>query len=133
MTKSELINQVADRISHLTRKDAEIIVDTIFDTMTDFLSRGEGIEIRGFGSFKVKQRRDRQGRNPKTGEQVRIPAKRMPFFKVGKGLKERINKTGSCENDFTPVISDMRGQNKNGDIRVFNWSNRNNLHRSLFC
>ena len=92
MTKSELINQVADRVPHLTRKDAEIIVNTIFDSMTDFLSRGEGIEIRGFGSFKVKHRRERQGRNPKTGEQVQIPAKRMPHFKVGKELYERINK-----------------------------------------
>ena len=92
MTKSELINRVADRVPHLTRKDEEIIVDTIFDVMTDSLSRGEGIEIRGFGSFKVKQRRDRQGRNPKTGEQVQIPAKRMPHFKVGKELYERINK-----------------------------------------
>ena len=95
MTKSELINRVADRVPHLTRKDEEIIVDTIFDVMTDSLSRGEGIEIRGFGSFKVKHRRERQGRNPKTGEQVQISAKRMPRFKIGKDLKERINKTGS--------------------------------------
>ena len=95
MTKSELINRVADRVPHLTRKDEEIIVDTIFDVMTDSLSRGEGIEIRGFGSFKVKHRRERQGRNPKTGEQVQIPAKRVPFFKVGKELNERINKIGS--------------------------------------
>ena len=95
MTRSELINRVADRVPHLTRKDEEIVVDTIFDVMTDSLSRGEGIEIRGFGSFKVKHRRERQGRNPKTGEQVQIPAKRVPFFKVGKELNERINKIGS--------------------------------------
>ena len=95
MTKSELINRLADLVPHLTRKDEEIIVDTIFDVMTDSLSRGEGIEIRGFGSFKVKHRRERQGRNPKTGEQVQISAKRMPRFKIGKDLKERINKTGS--------------------------------------
>jgi integration host factor subunit beta len=95
MTKSELINQVADQVPHLTRKDAEVIVDAIFDTMRESLSRGEGIEIRGFGSFKIKDRTPRQGRNPKTGEQVQIPAKRMPLFKIGKDLRERINKPGS--------------------------------------
>ena len=95
MTRSELINRVADRVPHLTRKDEEIVVDTIFDVMTDSLSRGEGIEIRGFGSFKVKHRRERQGRNPKTGEQVQIPSKRMPRFKIAKELHERINKIGS--------------------------------------
>jgi len=91
MTKSELINRVAERLPYLTRKDAEIIVNTIFDSMVDALVEGERIEIRGFGSFKVKNRGDREGRNPKTGESVRIPAKRMPFFKIGKELYERIN------------------------------------------
>lgn len=91
MTKSELINRVAERLPYLTRKDAEIIVNTIFDSMVDALVEGDRIEIRGFGSFKVKNRGDREGRNPKTGESVRIPAKRMPFFKIGKELYERIN------------------------------------------
>ena len=91
MTKSELINRVAERLPYLTRKDAEIIVNTIFDSMVDALVDGDRIEIRGFGSFKVKNRGDREGRNPKTGESVRIPAKRMPFFKIGKELYERIN------------------------------------------
>ena len=91
MTKSELINRVAERLPYLTRKDAEIIVNTIFDSMVDALVEGDRIEIRGFGSFKVKNRGDREGRNPKTGEAVRIPAKRMPFFKIGKELYERIN------------------------------------------
>ncbi len=91
MTKSELINAVAERLPYLTRKDAEIIVNTIFDSMVDALVGGDRIEIRGFGSFKVKSRGDREGRNPKTGETVHIPAKRMPFFKIGKELYERIN------------------------------------------
>jgi integration host factor beta subunit len=91
MTKSELINLVAERLPYLTRKDAEIIVNTIFDTMTEALVEEDRIEIRGFGSFKVKQRGDRGGRNPKTGESVQIPAKRMPFFKIGKELYQRIN------------------------------------------
>lgn len=93
MTKSELISRIAERFSYLTRKDAEIIIDTIFDTMVEALARNDRIEIRGFGSFKVKQRGDREGRNPKTGETVRIPPKRMPFFKVGKELYQRINKS----------------------------------------
>ena len=91
MTKSELINRVAERLPYLTRKDAEIIVNTIFDSMADALVEGEGIEIRGFGSFKVKNREEREGRNPKTGESVHIPAKKWPHFKVGKELYERIN------------------------------------------
>jgi integration host factor beta subunit len=95
MTKSELINRVAERLPYLTRKDAEIIVNTIFDSMVDALVQGDRIEIRGFGSFKVKNRGNREGRNPKTGESVRIPAKRMPFFKIGKELYERINQGSS--------------------------------------
>ena len=74
-------------------KDAEIIVDTIFDSMVESLAQGERIEIRGFGSFAVKHRAAHEGRNPKTGETVHIPAKRMPLFKVGKELAERINPT----------------------------------------
>jgi integration host factor beta subunit len=100
MTKSELINRVAERLPYLTRKDAEIIVNTIFDSMVDALVEGDRIEIRGFGSFKVKNRGDREGRNPKTGESVRIPAKRMPFFKIGKELYERINKETASAGAF---------------------------------
>ena len=91
MTKSELINRIVERLPYLTRKDAEIIVNTIFDSMVGALVKGDRIEIRGFGSFKVKQRGDREGRNPKTGCAVRIPSKQMPFFKIGKELYERIN------------------------------------------
>ncbi len=93
MTKSDLIERVAARAPHLSKKDTELVVNTIFDSMTEALRRSDRIEIRGFGSFQVKVREAREGRNPKTGEEVRIPAKRMPFFKVGKELKERIDQT----------------------------------------
>jgi integration host factor subunit beta len=90
MTKSDLIERVALRVPHISKKDTETVVNTIFEIMTDCLRRGDRIEIRGFGSFQVKVREAREGRNPKTGEEVKIPAKRTPFFKVGKELKERI-------------------------------------------
>ena len=90
MTKSGLIEEVAERTPHISKKDTEIVVNTIFESMARALQSGERIEIRGFGSFQVKVREAREGRNPKTGEEVKIPAKRTPFFKVGKELKERI-------------------------------------------
>jgi integration host factor subunit beta len=93
MTKSELVTLVAQRLPYMTVKDAEIIVDTIFESMVDVLAQGEGIEIRGFGSLKVKYREEREGRNPVTGESVHIPAKKLPFFRIGKDLYERINQT----------------------------------------
>jgi integration host factor subunit beta len=95
MTRSELIILVAERLPYLTQKDAGIIVDTMFDSMVAALAQGERIEIRGFGSFAVKHRDPREGRNPKTGETVHIPAKRLPHFKIGKELYERINRTAS--------------------------------------
>ncbi len=90
MTKSDLIERVAQRLPHISKKDTETVVNTIFDSMTESLKQGDRIEIRGFGSFQVKIREAREGRNPKTGDEVKIPAKRAPFFKVGKELKERI-------------------------------------------
>jgi integration host factor beta subunit len=93
MTKSGLIESVAEKTPHISKKDTEVVVNTIFDAMTDALRRGERIEIRGFGSFQVKVREARDGRNPKTGEMVNIPAKRTPFFKVGKELKEMVDRT----------------------------------------
>ncbi len=91
MKKSELVDLATDRLENLTRKDAEIIVDAIFDGMVDSLAKGERIDIRGFGSFSVKDQAARQGRNPKTGEVIQIPAKRKASFKVGKDLSEKIN------------------------------------------
>ncbi|MEO6418384.1 MAG: HU family DNA-binding protein [Polyangiaceae bacterium] len=90
MTKSELIDAMAAR-SDLTKARAELVVNCIFDAMTEALQRGEGIEIRGFGSFTVRPYKPYSGRNPRTGEPVPVPAKRLPFFKVGLELKKLVN------------------------------------------
>ena len=90
MTKSELIDALAAR-SNLTKARAELVVNCVFDAMIEALQRGEGIEIRGFGSFTVRPYKPYSGRNPRTGEPVPVPAKRLPFFKVGKELKELVN------------------------------------------
>lgn len=90
MTKSELIDAVA-RTTKITKSRAEQVVNVIFDTLTDALKRGEGIEIRGFGSFTVREYKSYSGRNPRTGKQVEVPEKRLPRFKVGKELKELVN------------------------------------------
>jgi integration host factor subunit beta len=90
MTKSELIDALASR-SQLTKARAELVVNCVFDAMTEALQRGEGIEIRGFGSFTVRPYKAYSGRNPRTGEPVPVPPKRLPFFKVGKELKELVN------------------------------------------
>lgn len=92
MTKSELIEEVAKLAPDISKRDIEIIVNTIFDSMTDALARHDRIEIRGFGSFIAKPRRAREGRNPRTGEKVHVPQKWVPFFTVGKELRKRINK-----------------------------------------
>jgi integration host factor subunit beta len=92
MTKAELVEEVA-RVSELTKKHSEIIVNTVFDSIITALQKDEKIELRGFGSFRIRQRRSRQGRNPKTGDKVDVPAKRIPYFKPGKELKELINST----------------------------------------
>lgn len=102
MTKSGLIEKVADRTPHVSKKDTEIVVNTIFDSMTEALKAGQRIEIRGFGSFQVKVREAREGRNPKTGEEVYIPAKRTPFFKVGKELKEMVDAAWKAEREEEP-------------------------------
>jgi integration host factor subunit beta len=91
MTKSGLIQDVAQRTPHISKRDTEVVVNTIFDAMVDALKRGDRIEIRGFGSFQVKLRDARDGRNPKTGEPVHIGSKRTPFFKVGKELKQMVD------------------------------------------
>ena len=90
MTKAELIEEVS-RVVEMTRKDSEVIVEAIFDSVVKSLRGGDKIEIRGFGSFRVRERGARRGRNPKTGDPVSIPAKRVPYFKPGKELKELIN------------------------------------------
>ncbi|MCZ7585781.1 MAG: integration host factor subunit beta [Deltaproteobacteria bacterium] len=97
MTKSDLIAKVADHIPGSRRKDADVIVNTIFDSMVEALASGDRIEIRGFGSFHLRQRRARVGRDPKTGARVEVAEKKVPFFKVGKELRQRIN--GGVDHD----------------------------------
>ena len=94
MTKSELILRLAEKNPHLYHRDVERIVTAIFDEITTALSRGDRVELRGFGAFSVKRRDSRVGRNPRTGESVRVAEKHVPFFKTGKQLRERLN-TGS--------------------------------------
>src|SRR5512138_1117740 len=91
MTKAELVEEVS-RVSDLTKKHSELIVDTVFKSIIDALHRGEKIELRGFGSFRLRQREPRKGRNPKTGDKVDVPPKKVPYFKPGKELKDLINK-----------------------------------------
>lgn len=91
MTKAELIAEVA-KAADLPKKDSEVIVSTVLQSIIDALHQGEKIELRGFGSFRLRNRRARTGRNPKTGEKVQVPAKRIPYFKPGRELKELINK-----------------------------------------
>jgi integration host factor subunit beta len=91
MTKSELITRLAEANPHLYQRDVERIVTTIFDEIATALARGDRVELRGFGAFSVKRREARQGRNPRTGEQVAVTEKAVPFFKTGKQLRERLN------------------------------------------
>ncbi len=90
MTKAELIEEVS-RVVEMTRKDSETIVETIFDSIVNSLHKGEKIEIRGFGSFRTRQRQPRVGRNPKTGSRVEVPSKRIPYFKPSKELRDLVN------------------------------------------
>ncbi|REJ78861.1 MAG: HU family DNA-binding protein [Acidobacteria bacterium] len=91
MTKADLVEIVAKE-ADMTKKDVEQLVEIIFDSIVSTLNKGEKIELRGFGSFRVRERNARKGRNPKTGEPVEIPAKRVAYFKPGKDLKDIINK-----------------------------------------
>lgn len=91
MTKADLVEKVAKE-ADMTKKDAEQLVEIVFESIVSTLNKGEKIELRGFGSFRVRERDARKGRNPKTGTAVNIPAKRVAYFKPGKELKEVINK-----------------------------------------
>jgi integration host factor beta subunit len=91
MTKSELIEKVVQEHAILNMKVSEILVNEVFDSIEDALRTGDKVEIRGFGSFTIRERTGREARNPKSGEVVSIPAKKTPFFKTGKELKERVN------------------------------------------
>jgi integration host factor subunit beta len=90
MTKAELVERVA-RDTLLTKKHAELVVNTVFDSIVESLKDGDKIELRGFGSFRIRHRGPRIGRNPKTGDRVQVPPKRIPYFKPGKDLRELLN------------------------------------------
>ncbi len=94
MTKSELIGKLTEKASHISHKDMERIVNQIFDSMTEALRTGNRIELRGFGTFEVRVRDPRQGRNPKSGAKVSLGTRRVPFFKAGKEMKEILNTGG---------------------------------------
>ncbi len=100
MTKADLIEEVS-RVVEMTRKDSEVIVEAIFDSIVRSLKTDDKIEIRGFGSFRTRQRQSRIGRNPKTGTRVEVPAKRIPYFKPSKELKDLVN--GDSATAATPV------------------------------
>ena len=110
MTKSELIQKLAERNPHLFLRDVEKIVDTFFNEITDALANGDRVELRGFGAFSVKHRDARTGRNPRTGETVHVEAKRLPFFKTGKALREKLNEekddSQSPEDNFYNPMSE---------------------------
>jgi integration host factor subunit beta len=110
LTKADLIEEVL-RISELPRKESETIVETIFESIIDALQKGDKIEIRGFGSFRTRQRRGRIGRNPKTGAKVDVPPKKIPFFKPSKELKDFVNNSADVGTEtsaapVTPAASD---------------------------
>lgn len=94
MTKADLVDRVT-ALGDLTRRDGEVIVDTLFDSVITALKTGDKVEIRGFGSFRTRQRNSRTGRNPKTGAKVDVPAKRVPFFKPSKELRDLVNPDGA--------------------------------------
>lgn len=94
MTKSALVERIAEKLKHLnlTKRQTEVVVDTVFESIKDALAKGGKVEIRGFGNFRLRHRKFRKARNPKTGESVEVPSKRIPYFKVGKDLRETVNR-----------------------------------------
>ncbi len=97
MVKSELIQKLSEH-ADIPPKIAEIAVRTVFNSMAEALIRGDGVEIRGFGSFSIREYNGRKGNHPRTGEDIKIPSKKRPFFKTGKKLRERINKKRDSKN-----------------------------------
>ena len=92
MTKSVLIEKISEKVEGLSKKQTEVVVETLFDSIKDALAKGGKVEIRGFGNFKLRNRNARKARNPKTGEAVEVPPKKVPYFKVGKELREMVNR-----------------------------------------
>ncbi len=91
MTKAELVDKISEKKTNLTRKQVEVVVNTVLDGVKDALSREDKVEIRGFGSFRIRHRRAKEGRNPKTGAAVSVPPKKVPFFKAGKEMREMVD------------------------------------------
>ncbi len=114
MTKADLVEDVA-KAAELTKKDAERLVEIVFESIIETLNNGEKIELRGFGSFRVRERGARRGRNPKTGDPVNIPAKRVPYFKPGKELKELINEEASGGGSSSSTPTDSGDASGNSD------------------
>ena len=112
MTKAELVEEVA-RAAELNKRDAEVIVETVFDSIIGALHKGEKVELRGFGSFRTRERGPRRGRNPKTGEPVDVPAKRVPYFKPGKELKEYFTESPAAS-DGSSVASPISSEDSSG-------------------
>lgn len=98
MTKAELVERVANQI-HLTKKQTEVVVNTVFSSITDSLAEGKKVELRGFGSFRIRQRNARIGRNPKSGQKVEVPSKKVPFFKAGKELRQLVDNHAKVEEE----------------------------------
>ena len=106
MTRSDLVTELAERFGQITQRDTEFAVKTILDAMSDALARGHRIEIRGFGSFSINRRPPRVGRNPRSGEQVVVPEKRVPHFKPGKGLREAVDGQAPMPGADAPPAAD---------------------------
>lgn len=102
MTKADLVDQVT-ALGSLTRRDGEIIVDTFFEGVIDAVAKDDKVEIRGFGSFRTRQRNARTGRNPKTGDRVEVPAKRVPYFKPSKELRDMVNQSTTIDDATLPA------------------------------
>ncbi len=108
MTKADLIEEVS-RVVEMTRKESEVIVEAIFDSIVRALREGDKIEIRGFGSFRTRERQARLGRNPKTGERVEVPAKRIPYFKPSKELKDLVNHAAESTPERPAPVTPLSG------------------------
>lgn len=108
MIKSELVQRIAAKNPHLTQRDVESIVNTILDEIGGALARGDRVELRGFGAFSVKSRPARQGRNPRTGESVAVVEKRVPFFKTGKEMRDRLNRGATERVESDASVDEVR-------------------------
>lgn len=109
MTKADLVDQVL-KVGALTRRDGEVIVDTFFAGIAEALQADDKVEIRGFGSFRTRQRNSRTGRNPKTGSRVDVPAKRVPYFKPSKELREDVNQSHAIDDAALLRVEDANSK-----------------------